>query len=225
MEETQMNLPFTPEQFFDVFARYNVAVWPIQVVLYGLAIAALVLALKHTSFSNQVIALILVGFWLWIGVVYHLTFFTSINGAAYVFGGLFIVQSVLFFIAGVWHTEISFKPHLSLYSVMGALFILYGLLIYPIWGYFLGHVYPASPTFGVPCPTTIFTFGLLLWTKRRFPKYLLAIPALWSIIAISAVTQMGVLEDIMLLITGLTATALILYRDKTAGKLTPNFSA
>jgi len=28
-----MNLPFTSEQFFDVFRRYNEAVWPAQIAL------------------------------------------------------------------------------------------------------------------------------------------------------------------------------------------------
>lgn len=220
-----MNLPFTPEQFFGVFTQYNLAVWPMQVVIYLLAAAALVFALKHTGLSDRLITLILAGFWLWIGVVYHLTFFTSINGAAYLFGGLFIAQSVLFLVAGFWRAEIHFRLHLSLYALVGAFFILYGLLIYPIWGYFLGHIYPASPTFGLPCPTTIFTFGLLLWTEPRFPKYLLVIPVIWSIIGFFAAINLGVLEDVMLLIAGLVATMLILYRDKTAGKLTPNFSA
>ncbi|HXV44590.1 MAG TPA: DUF6064 family protein, partial [Anaerolineae bacterium] len=79
--------------------------------------------------------------------------------------------------------------------------------------------YPQSPTFGLPCPTTIFTFGLLLWTDHRFPKYLLVIPVIWSLFGLSAAVQLGVLEDIMLLITGLVATTMILYRDKQADKL------
>ncbi|HXW01246.1 MAG TPA: DUF6064 family protein, partial [Anaerolineae bacterium] len=66
---------------------------------------------------------------------------------------------------------------------------------------------------------TIFTFGLLLWTDHRFPKYLLVIPVIWSLFGLSAAVQLGVLEDIMLLITGLVATTMILYRDKQADKL------
>ena len=32
-----MDLPFTVEQFVDVFSQYNVAVWPAQTVLTALA--------------------------------------------------------------------------------------------------------------------------------------------------------------------------------------------
>jgi hypothetical protein len=196
-----------------------------QIVIYLLAVTALLLSVKETRYSDRIISTILAFFWLWIGIAYHLTFFTSINQGAYLFGGLFIVQGILFFVTGVWHQKISFKPHLNAYSIVGAVFILYGLLIYPLLGYFLGHTYPQSPTFGLPCPTTIFTFGLLLWTDRKFPKYLLIIPLIWSMIGFLAAVKLGVLEDIMLLITGLVATAMILYRDRTAGKLTPSFSS
>ncbi len=89
-----MKLPFTIEQFFEIFAQYNRDVWPMQVVIYILAIAALVLALRETKYSNRVISTILAFLWLWIGLVYHLSYFSTINGAAYVFGGLFIIQQV-----------------------------------------------------------------------------------------------------------------------------------
>jgi hypothetical protein len=37
-------LPFTAEQFFDVFATYNEGVWPGQWALSALAVAGLLLA-------------------------------------------------------------------------------------------------------------------------------------------------------------------------------------
>lgn len=36
-----MQLAFTPEQFFDVFRQYNEAVWPVQIILNLLALAAI----------------------------------------------------------------------------------------------------------------------------------------------------------------------------------------
>ena len=35
-----MSLPFTRAEFFEVFARYNEAVWPLQLGFYALALAA-----------------------------------------------------------------------------------------------------------------------------------------------------------------------------------------
>lgn len=214
-----MKLPFTPEQFFEIFAQYNLAVWPIQVVFYALAIAALVLAFRETKYSNRIISAILTFLWLWIGLVYHIGYFSTINGAAYVFGGLFIIQAGLFLITGTLKQKLWFRFHPNSYAIIGALFILYGLVIYPVLGYSFGHRYPYTPTFGLPCPTTIFTFGLLLWTDKKIPKYLLIIPVLWSILGLSAALQLGVWEDVMLLITGVTTPIMIYYRDMREAEL------
>jgi hypothetical protein len=88
------------------------------------------------------------------------------------------------------------------------------MALYPIIGGLLGHGYPRSPSFGVaPCPTTIFTFGLLLWTSVRVPIYVLAIPLLWSLIGFSAALWLGIREDIGLPIAGVLSTALLVWRD------------
>jgi hypothetical protein len=41
-----VNLPFTPQQFFEVFARYNAAVWPAQIGLNAVALACVALAFR-----------------------------------------------------------------------------------------------------------------------------------------------------------------------------------
>jgi hypothetical protein len=70
--------------------------------------------------------------------------------------------------------------------------------------------------FGVaPCPTTIFTFGLLLWTRGRVPGWLLAVPTLWALIGFTAALTLGILEDTGLLVAGLLGTGLLLYRNRT----------
>ncbi|GAB4421737.1 MAG: DUF6064 family protein [Anaerolineae bacterium] len=212
-------MPFTPEQFFAVFAQYNLAVWPMQGVIYALAIAALILALREIKYSNRIISAILAFLWLWMGLVYHWGYFSTINGAAYVFGGFFIIQSGLFLVAGTLKQKLWFRFHPNNYAIIGALFILYGLVIYPVLGYALEHRYPYTPTFGLPCPTTIFTFGLLLWTDKKIPKYLLIIPVLWSILGLSAALQLGVWEDVMLVITGIATPMMIYYRDMREAEL------
>jgi len=186
-----VDLPFTIEQFLGIFEKYNLAVWPMQIVLILIAVLTLILSLKKISYSDKTIILILSFFWLWIGIVYHLAYFTAINKAAYLFGVLFIIQGLIFLFAGGIKSKLSFKFQSSSYGVIGSLFILYALIIYPILGYFFGHVYPKNPTFGLPCPTTIFTFGLLLWTVKIVPKYVLVIPLIWSIIGFGAALSLG----------------------------------
>jgi len=209
-----MGLPFTVEQFMGIFEKYNIAVWPMQIILVLIALLALSLSLRKFSFSNKMISTFLGLFWLWIGVVYHLTYFTSINKAAYIFGVLYIIQGLIFIFVGSMKSKLSFKFQSNSYGIIGSLFILYALVIYPTLGYVFGHVYPKNPTFGLPCPTTIFTFGLLLWTDEIVPKYVLVIPLIWSIIGFGAALSLGVKEDYGLLIAGVLGFILIFIRDR-----------
>ncbi len=207
-------MTFTREQFLDVFIRYNTTVFPVQILLFILGIAAIYYPLKKTSGSDKYTSVMLSFLWLWMGIVYHLIFFSPINKAAYVFGALFIIQGGVFIYSGVLQKKLRFGFKMNGFSVTGLIFILYGFIIYPVLGYFLGHVYPKSPTFGLPCPTTIFTFGLLLLSDKRIPKYILIIPVIWTVIGFFAALNFGIYEDIGLPVTGLTALTLIIIKDK-----------
>jgi hypothetical protein len=209
-----LKLPFTIEQFLLIFQNYNLAVWPLQIVFNILALFAIVLAVKKQKYTDKTISGILSFLWLWIGIVYHILHFSAINKAAYGFGILFIIQGVIFFVIGVLQSKFSFSYQTNKYGMVGSLFLLYALIIYPILGYMLGHQYPKSPTFGLPCPTTIFTFGLLLWTNKTIPKYVLVIPLIWSIIGYGAALSLGIQEDFGLLIAGVVGCLLIIIRDR-----------
>lgn len=54
-----MELPFTTDEFFGVFGRYNEALWPAQVFLVGLAFAAIYLALVPHRWSGVAVSAIL----------------------------------------------------------------------------------------------------------------------------------------------------------------------
>jgi hypothetical protein len=209
-----MNLPFTTEQFLSVFEQYNQAVWPVQIFLNILGLAAVVLAVKKYAFSDRLIIAILAFLWLWIGIAYHLAFFAAINPGAYAFAALNVIQGIVFITFRGSRKRLSFHFKSDRYGFIGALLILYALVIYPILGYALGHVYPKSPTFGLPCPTTIFTFGLLLWSERGVPKSILILPFLWSLIGFAAALKLGIREDIGLLVAGIVGAGLLLLRDR-----------
>ena len=85
--------PFTAGQFFEVMRRYNEAVWPMQWGFYLLALLAIVVAWRGTTpHAGRIVSGVLAFLWLWIDVVYHLTFFRTINPGAILFGVLFIAQ-------------------------------------------------------------------------------------------------------------------------------------
>jgi hypothetical protein len=206
-------MPFTTEQFFDVFRRYNSAVWPMQWVLYGIAVGAVLLVVRGSARDGRVVSGILASLWLWMAVAYHFAFFAVINRAAFLFGALFVGEALLLFLVGVKQKQLVFRVRADAAGVAGACLVTYALLVYPILGYALGHKYPSSPTFGLPCPTTIFTFGVLLWSERNVPLRLILIPAAWSLLGVSAAFSLGVLEDYGLLVAGAIATTLVVTRN------------
>ena len=211
-----MAMPFTTEQFFEVFLRYNLDTAPAPVILYLVAAFLVALALRDDPTSDRWIAGILAFLWAWMGVVYHWIFFAHINPAAWIFGALFVLQAGMFLWAGMARDRLSIRFRADAYGLAGATLILYGLAVYPVLGALAGHGFPEGPTFGLPCPTTIVTFGLLLWARPRVPVHVVVMPALWSLVGANAALRLGVPEDLGLLVAGVLGTVLILARNRRA---------
>src|SRR5688572_6165747 len=210
-------MPFTIEQFLDVFRLYNEAIYPLQWGLFIVAVAAVLMAFLKSPPADRNIAAILTILWGWMGIAYHLVFFTRINPLAYVFGGMCILQALLFLYHGVMKGRIQFAAGSDTAGITGAILIIFALIAYPLLGYLFGHVYPYSPTFGAPCPTTIFTFGLLLWNRPLLPLRLIAIPFVWSLIGFSAALELTIREDVSLFLAGLITCGVVAFRNRNLG--------
>jgi hypothetical protein len=207
-----MSVPFTRDEFFDVFRQYNEAVWPMQWVLYASALVALAGILLRRRDSRRAVSLILAALWAWMAIAYHLVFFATINRSAIVFGGLFLIQAGLFGWLGAVGGKLRFRPRIDFAASAGVVLIGYGLVVYPLLNRFSAHPYPESPTFGLPCPTTIFTFGMLCFLERSFPRSILVVPLIWSVIGGSAAFLLGVPQDLALLVAGVASLGLLLQR-------------
>jgi hypothetical protein len=186
-------LPFTRDEFFAVFAAYNVNIWPLQLVAYGLAFVAIAALWLGPPLASRIALAVMSLLWAWTGGVYHILYFADINRAAFGFGGLFIVQAVLFAVEA-WRARLRFSVKTP--AAWGWTLIFYALFMYPLLGLWSGHVYPAAPMFGVtPCPLVIFTLGLMLFNGGPIPWRLLIIPVLWSVIGGSAAFLLAVYPD------------------------------
>jgi hypothetical protein len=200
------------EEFLIVLERYNSAIWPLQIFTFLLGILILFFSLKRKKYSNQIILAILSFFWFWNGIVFCPFYWAPIYKYAYLFGSFCFIQGFLFLI-GIYKSNISIEFRSNLYSIIGIIFIIYAMVGYQLLGYFLGHVYPKFFSFGlVPCPTTIFTFGIFLMTDKKFPKYYLIVPLIVTLVGFLAVYK-GIFEDIGLIIAGILGTILIIRRD------------
>lgn len=218
-----MRLPFTKEQFFDLFVAYNEALWPAVVALWIASTVIIAVRLSARHQHDRWVGALLVGHWAWSALAYHLAFFTRINPAAWLFAALFLIQAVLFFRVGVVQRRLSFAPWGNAWAPFG-----WGLIVYSL-------AYPAInaidhlsllriPTFGLPCPTTIFTAGVLMLATTRCWS-LSVVPVIWSAIGGSAAFLLGVYADVALPIAGIALAIFSVRRTTpeplTAGRVVP----
>ncbi|HEY5550762.1 MAG TPA: DUF6064 family protein, partial [Opitutaceae bacterium] len=54
----------------------------------------------------------------------------------------------------------------------------------------------------VPCPTTLFTAGVLLAVAAPVPRWLFVVPIAWSVVGGSAAVLLGMMPDLMLFVAG-----------------------
>lgn len=210
-----MQIPFTAEQFFGVFRLYNNTVWPAQVVLLALAVLAVIFIALQRPWSGVAVSAILALLWVWLGAAYHLAFFARINPVAYGFGALSIVGGLLFAWHGVLRRRIEFAFAMSLRAGLGVALLAFALLLYPVWATLAGHGYPELPTFGLPCPTTIFTIGLLALASGPSLRAVLTVPILWSLVGSQAAFLLDVAPDFGLLAAGVAAIGLFVWPGRT----------
>lgn len=203
------DLPFSVDAFFGVFEQYNLTIWPAQTVAYVLGFLSLIAIFRPVRGSDGVISSCLGVAWLAMGAVYHAGFFAVINPLAWIFGALFILQGLLFLWTGVVRQRLAYRFTNDLSGWTGIGMMVFAMAGYPLLGLLADHVWPRVPVFGVaPCPTTIFTLGMLLLVAGRTPVHLVAIPILWSAIGGSAAWMLDVPEDLALFVAGIGSAGL-----------------
>jgi len=192
-----MSMPFTVDQFFQVFESYNTFWFPGQILILLPALVAFFLIFSKTG-NHRFITLFLGLLWLWNGISYHWLFFASINPAAWVFGGIFVLQGILFLQDALGRGKLSYQSGKPFSTWSGYLFILIGWLIYPAIGYLIQGDFSHVISLGLPCPTTILTFGFLMLVPGKIRWYFLVIPTIWAVIGFTAALNFGVYQDVLL---------------------------
>jgi hypothetical protein len=197
-----VTLPFTPDEFFDVLAAYNLRLWPFVLALWLLTLCALFAITRTAPARPWLIPGMLALHWAWSGLAYHAVFFSRVNPAAWWFAALFLVEAGLLFRYGMIPCQSQLFTGTSFRNILSWALIAYALL-YPAIARAEGHAFPRLPMFGVPCPTTILTIGFLLAANRSWPRVLAIIPLMWAIVGGSAAFFFGVRADVMLIVAGI----------------------
>jgi hypothetical protein len=190
-----MTLPFTEGQFLRVFELYNAATWPAAIILPALGVLCVALLFRRRPSARRAVLLILGALWTWTAIAYHLRFFQSINPAARWLGVMTLIQAVMFFFAMFGDIRPSGR---DVGRIVGGALMGVALVVYPLVGYLAGHRYPVMATFGLPCPTTIFTIGVLAWMHDELSWKYAVIPLFWALVGSLAALELGMVEDMLL---------------------------
>ncbi len=201
VEPTQLNLSL-------VFERGNAAIWPMQLVCYASAAAMVGLALWPRRRASQFICLLAAADFAWMGIVFFGVFDSGMH-LAWVWVATFILEAILFLVAGIVRRDLVFAPRWDLSSVLGAVFISIALVGFPIVELLSGYTLHSLTVFGLsPCTTVIFFFGLLLWARPPTPKYLLLLPLAWALDSAPTDLTLGIVAAI--------TVGVLIWRDRTS---------
>lgn len=218
-------------EFYDLVGSYNEMYLIVTILTFVLAIVSLLMVFRKNEHSNRIVSFTLTFLWLWIGVVFGIIVFGSfptvlagieMTGSWYLFGGIFTVHGIILLYFGVIKDTVSYSWKPDTRHYLGLLFILFGVVIYPFVGVLAGRVFPGYPIFGImPCPVTLFTIGLLLWSdvKPTFPVVI--IPIFWAFMGIVPLLFYEVYADIVTILAGTIALVYYLKWPAESGNLSP----
>ncbi len=198
----------TPRNLFVIFERGNTAIWPMQLVCYASAAAIVGLALWQGRRASQLICLLAAAVLAWVGIVYYGVFDSGMHLAG-VWVAVFILEAILFLVAGIMRRDLVFAPRWDMSGVLGAVVMSIGLVGFPLVEVLSGYPLHSLTVFGLsPCTTTIFFLGLLLWAQPPAPKYLLLLPLAWAL--------QSAPSDLTLGIVAVFAVGVLIWRDRTS---------
>ncbi len=208
-------LPYTAEVLYSVLEQYNRAIWPAQIVATGLGLAAVVSVLRPFPGSGRLIAAALAAAWAWIGVAYHLMHMAAIDFAAPALGVLFVIQGALLAWTGALRGRLAWRFRADAFGWTGIGLVVLAMAAYPLIAWLAGHGWPRAPMVGVaPCPTAIFTIGILLLVDGRTPLHLVAIPVLGALYCGATAWLLNLPEDLAVPLAGVGGLGLILWKNR-----------
>lgn len=202
-------LLFSPRTYYRLLERYNLAIWPIQVVFLALGLAIPGLLRWRGAQRDRMVAAVLAAAWLWVAWRFHLRQYASINWAAVYFAAGFAVEAGVLVWTGVIRNRLRFRmPGSGADRAAFGLFLL-ALLAYPAIAPVLSRPWLQAETFGAtPDPTAAATLGIALLASRRARWLLLPIPSVWC--AVSGATLLAMKSPDVLVLPLAALLALIL---------------
>jgi hypothetical protein len=199
-------------EFVGLFERYNLAIWPLQIVGHLAGLLVLALMFVRWRHSQRTILAILAPFWIFVGVVFQYAYLRPLYLPGRTFAVLWVSQGVLLAFSAI-RLSGRFTRSTGWCAILGWLAIGYSLVGYPVLGLLLrGSVLRVAWLGGFPCPMAMFTLAVLVMAQGPLPKWLLVVPGFWAIGGLVPFSW-GIREDLGLVILGVLIVGSIVIRD------------
>jgi hypothetical protein len=198
------------DEFWTIMEGYGAGIWPAQVVFY---IAAWLLVQSGPAQSLLAKLYLSIAF-AWNGIAFYLILAKGMAGDSfgnYVFGGIFIIVSVLFAV-DLLRRRMRFSLPPAGRRRYTTLVLSLLVFSYPLFGIASGHelsslIVPGSH----PCPTVAFALLLLTTALPQVDKtiYVLLLLCAIPFTPFVQIARYGVYEDTILVATGIYALILL----------------
>ncbi len=178
----QRLIPFTPDVYIDMIARYNEGVWPGHLAGLALIWGIVACARRGGRVNAGIVLTIIAGFWIWVGYGFHLERYALLNWAAVAFGWIFIAQGIVILLWAVLAKTTDVSLGFDRFSMLGSMLLLAAVALHPMFASAAGWPLAAMQTAGTtPLTMILVSFGGFAFLRRRPPLWAVALPLLWCI--------------------------------------------
>lgn len=197
--------PFSQQTLFQLAARYNAYIEPLQILIYLPTLLIFALLLRGTKQDTSRGVLLLLGSeWAMVGVLFWYNFVADVHWVGNVAGSFYLAAG-LYYAVGASR---SFPPHFRWRrdntTLVSLTITAIGILGYPGISWVIGREYPAVTTYGLmPGSVALLTLGVTLSSRPGPRLWLLLPPLLVALLSPFSILWWEVWEDYILLPLGL----------------------
>ena len=194
-------LMFSPRTYYRMIELYHREIWPAQIAAIALVVALVVMLRRDDAWRTRAVAAILAAAWLWVGVMFHIRRYSSINWAANYFGALFVVQAALVTWIGVVRGQPIVRGAREASSRRAWWLVLAAVTAPPLLSRIAGRSLGQLDAFALtPDATAVGTIAALALAPVGARRALLLVPLAWCVIGGATLWAMGSAEAWMAIV-------------------------
>ena len=210
-------LLFSPRTYYRTIERYNLEIWPAQLVGHRDRARDHRAADAEGATRERIIAALLAACWLWIGWAFHYQRYAQINWVAPWIAAAFALEALLLAAVGGIARRIVLWPAAGREFRIALALIAIIVVGYPLLAPLNGRPWATAEVFGVAAdPTGLVTIAVLALVRGRIKWVLLVIPLLWCLFTVLTLWAMRSPEAIVVAGAALLALAPAAARDVRA---------